>query len=228
MNTFCLSDLHGYLPDVPDCELLLLAGDYCHDHRDRRWYHGPFRAWLQGLRDRGVDVVGVGGNHDWVLHDDEAFARSLPWHYLLDETLLYFRRDANGDPTDEPPLLIYGSPWQPKFFDWAWNLDEDGLAAKWALIPEGTDILLLHGPPFGIADLTRGGDRTGSPSLTRRIEVVRPKLVVCGHIHECGGAHTFGFTDGTSCLLINASFVDADYRPSLTGPFFPLCERSEQ
>jgi predicted phosphodiesterase len=215
MKVACLSDLHGHLPEVPDCELLLLAGDYCRDHRDRRFYHGPFRAWLQALRDRGIETVGVGGNHDWVLHDDEAFARSLPWHYLLDETLLYFRRDA-----DEPPLLIYGTPWQSRFFDWAWNLDERELAEKWAAIPEGTDILLLHGPPFGIADLTLRGDRTGSPSLTRRIEAVRPKLVACGHIHECFGMHTFRFGDGTSCPLVNASYVDAAYCPRNVLPPF--------
>lgn len=216
MKIVALSDLHGHLPEVPDCDLLLLAGDYCRNHRDYGWYAGPFYNWLATLRGRGIDVVGVGGNHDWPLHNDPAFARSLPWHYLLDETLLYFRQDAS----DEPPLVIYGSPWQPRFFDWAWNLDEDELASKWSAIPADTDILLLHGPPFGIADLTRGGDRTGSPSLTRRIDEVKPRLVVCGHIHECFGMHTFRFKGGTSCPLVNASYVDSAYCPQNVLPPF--------
>lgn len=222
MQVVCLSDLHGYLPEVPDADLCLLAGDYCRDHRSRRWYNVEFRGWLRSLCDRNIDVVAVGGNHDWPLHDDEGFARSLPWHYLLDGTLLYFRRDANGDPTDEPPVTIYGSPWQTRFFDWAWNLDEPELAAKWALIPAQTDVLLLHGPPYGVADLTVRGDRTGSPSLTRRIDEVRPRLVVCGHIHEGRGLHDFRFTDGGSCPLLNASYVDAAYRPVGVHPTFSL------
>lgn len=204
MKIVALSDLHGHLPEVPDCDLLLLAGDYCRNHRDYGWYAGPFYNWLATLRGRGIDVVGVGGNHDWPLHNDPAFARSLPWYYLLDETLLYFRQDAN----DEPPLVIYGSPWQNRFFDWAWNLDEPELAAKWSLIPNGLDVLLLHGPPRGFGDRTAEGVSAGSPSLTTRIIESRPKLVVFGHIHEGRGMYRCG-----ESLLVNASFVDRQYRP---------------
>ncbi|MCK4490026.1 MAG: hypothetical protein KAU23_07180 [Anaerolineales bacterium] len=46
---------------------------------------------------------------------------------------------------------FYGSPWQPWFYDWAFNLQRGPeIRSKWELIPEGIDILITHGPPYGI------------------------------------------------------------------------------
>lgn len=48
---------------------------------------------------------------------------------------------------------IYGSPYTPTFFDWAFNLDiGKPLQAKWEQIPLDTDILITHGPPYNILD----------------------------------------------------------------------------
>ena len=49
-------------------------------------------------------------------------------------------------------VKVYGSPWQPWFGGWAFNLERGpDIAAKWALIPDDTDVLLTHGPPAGTA-----------------------------------------------------------------------------
>ena len=109
-------------------------------------------------------------------------------------------------------LKVYGSPWQPRYLDWAFNADEPELAGRWgggAAIPEGTDVLLLHGPPRGYADFSPvDGVHTGSPSLLRRIEEVRPRLAVAGHIHSGYGVHRIGET-----VFVSASHVDDAYRP---------------
>lgn len=101
---------------------------------------------------------------------------------------------------------------QPRFHDWAFNLDEHELAKKWADIPDDTDILILHGPPHGIGDLARDERgmpvHVGSPSLAKRIEEIRTRLVVFGHIHAGYGVYKSGRT-----TYVNASHCDERYRP---------------
>ncbi len=208
MRICCISDIHGNLPEIPDCDLLLLAGDYPRYHRNRMWYSREFRSWLQFIRDRGIPVVGVAGNHDFVFEKDPEFARSLPWTYLQDQGF------------DFGPTYIYGSPWQPRFYDWAFNLDEPELAKKWALIPSGTDILVLHGPPHGYGDAVArkiteenehewpSPEHVGSPSLLARILEVKPKLVVAGHIHSGYGVYQINNT-----IFVNASHCNEQYQP---------------
>lgn len=198
-----VSDLHGTLPDVPACDLLLIAGDVCpvedHDiHFQAQWLNTTFRAWLSGLHAR--HVVGVCGNHDFVFEKrPDLVPTDLPWTYLQDSGCT-----IEG-------LRVWGTPWQPRFFDWAFNLDEPELAAKWRLIPDGTDVLVLHGPPHGIGDAVprRGGvvENTGSPSLLERIRAVGPRVVVFGHIHEGRGEYRLGET-----VLANVTVVDEKYR----------------
>jgi predicted phosphodiesterase len=197
MKICCLSDIHGHLPDVPDCDLLLLGGDYCRDHRDIFWYEHDFREWLGGLSDR-MKVVGVAGNHDFYFEKRPDAALSLPWTYLQDSG------------TEFAGLHIWGSPHQSRFHDWAFNLDEPDLVKKWARIPDDTNILLLHGPPHGFGDFSHyGKTNTGSPGLTRRILEVRPDLAVAGHIHSGYGRYLIGET-----VFVNASYVDEQYKPA--------------
>ena len=200
MRICCISDLHGHLPEVPPCDLLLLAGDLVpaegHEPAEgRRWLATRFRDWLGEVPARAV--VGVAGNHDFVFAaGDLGLTPPLPWTYLQDSG------------TTVGGLTIWGTPWQPTFFDWAFNLDEPELAAKWDLIPEATDVLLLHGPPFGHGDPTPRGP-AGSPSLLRRIEAVRPRLAVAGHIHSGYGVYAIGPT-----TFVNASHLDESYAPA--------------
>lgn len=197
MKICCLSDLHGDLPEVPDCDLLLLAGDYCPSRKVAHWWYREwFAPWLwEAWLNR--TIVWIAGNHDTMLEDSpNEVLDHTPGTYLQDSAAAF-----NG-------LKIYGTPWQPRFFDWAFNLDEPELAEKWAAIPNDTDILLLHGPPAGCGDQTSSGDRTGSPSLRQRILEVKPRLVVCGHIHESYGIHRLGDT-----VVVNAARMDERYRP---------------
>jgi Icc-related predicted phosphoesterase len=98
-------------------------------------------------------------------------------------------------------LKVWGSPWQPRFFDWAFNLDRGpDLAAKWALVPDDTDILITHGPPVGILDRTFRGTETGCADLLARVKVVKPRLHLFGHIHEAAGV-----VETPDTLFVNAS-----------------------
>jgi hypothetical protein len=90
-------------------------------------------------------------------------------------------------------LRFWGSTWQPEFNDWAFNLPRGPrLADKWALVPEGLDVLVTHGPPAGFGDHASTAGRQGCADLLARVERVRPRLHLFGHIHEDGGTWSEG------------------------------------
>ncbi len=193
-----MSDTHGVLPVIPECDLLLIAGDVCpvQDHSldaQREFLHGPFKRWLEEVPAR--DVVLVAGNHDFIF---ERLPEAIPtdWRctYLLD-------REARIQ-----GLRVYGTPWQPWFTNWAFNLYEPDLAKKFALIPDGIDVLVCHSPPEGFGDMLLDGEAAGSSSLLGAIQRVRPKLTVFGHVHEGRGRWQLPFGTLANVAVLNAAY----------------------
>ncbi len=76
------------------------------------------------------------------------------------------------------------TPW-----DWSFDLDDGAAAAMLGDCPEGA-VLVLHSPPQGHCDTNSGGDHFGSRALLDGIEEKRPRLAVCGHIHESWGCES--------------------------------------
>jgi hypothetical protein len=106
-------------------------------------------------------------------------------------------------------VKVYGSPWQPEFYNWAFNLPRNGeeLKEKWNEIPHNMDIVVTHGPAYGYLDTVVGQYiNLGCQLLTERLKVVKPKIHVCGHIHSGYG---YKFDNGTH--YINASVLGEDY-----------------
>lgn len=196
-----VSDLHGTLPKIPPCDLLLIAGDiapiFDHDlHFQSRWLSTDFRYWLQALP--AEQIVYIAGNHDLVFQQiPELVPKDLPAVYLQDSGFAW-----RG-------LKIWGTPWQPWFFDWAFNLFEPDLKQKWDLIPDNTDILLVHGPPYrhgdGIPE-RQGMRHAGSPSLLEKVLAIKPRLVVFGHIHEGRGEWKIGETVLANVTILNEAY----------------------
>jgi Icc-related predicted phosphoesterase len=214
MKVVAISDLHGYLPEIPACDLLLIAGDICpirdHSiHGQVTFLNNEFREWLEEIP--AAQVVGIAGNHDLIFERQaQMIPQSLRWIYLLDQM------------TKVGEMSIYGSPWQLPFYDWAFNLPEAELAKKWSVIPEGIDIILTHGPPTGFGDVTMNGDKAGSQSLIDVIARTRPRLVVFGHIHEGRGRWTFTNPDGSVTQLANATVLDEKYQPAYKPMIFEM------
>jgi len=197
LRLVCLSDTHGLHDqlDVPDGDVLLHAGDFTKrgaEHEVR-----AFATFLAAQPHRHKVVVA--GNHDFLFERDATRAREL----LGDVTYL---EDAAA--TIEG-VSIWGSPWQPWFHDWAFNLRRGApLAAVWDRIPDTTDLLITHGPPFGILDRTALGEHVGCEELVKALARARPRLHLFGHIHEAQGHLVEGST-----LFVNASNCDLGYRP---------------
>lgn len=195
MRIVCLSDTHNQLHKVrvPDGDILIHAGD----STDRG---GP-RELRRFNQDLGAlphkHKIIIAGNHDFGFEREPAAARALITNatYLQDELC-----EVEG-------LRIYGSPWQPAFMDWAFNLPRGApLKARWDRIPDGLDILITHGPPRGHGDLLRIGEAVGCDDLLAAIRRAQPRFHVFGHIHEGHGQTREGRT-----VCVNASICDADY-----------------
>lgn len=216
MRICAISDMHGNLPKIPPCDLLLIGGDICPTYNHQLWFQElwlktNFRAWR--YEQPANHVIYVAGNHDFYL--EKQVCNRVDQAMLSNPTYLKYLQDESV--TCEG-LKIWGSPWQRPFFDWAFNLPEEELAKKWELIPEGTDIVLLHGPPYGYGDYVPrtytdngdeipGGEHVGSLSLLKRIAKIKPRAVIYGHVHCGRGRWKLDTTE-----LINATLVNEKYQ----------------
>lgn len=206
MRIVCVSDTHNCNEAiaVPDGDLIIHAGDATVNGTEAEV--DAFIDWFSNLpHERKIFVA---GNHDWLFERDELASKKL-----LSRGVIYLEDSI----TKVKGLKVYGSPWQPRFFDWAFNLNRgDELAEKWKLIPDDIDILITHGPPMGILDEVPrqwGIENTGCEELKRRVAEIaehgRLKLHVFGHIH-CG----YGTHEEFGMKFVNASTCDEDYRPT--------------
>jgi Icc-related predicted phosphoesterase len=120
---------------------------------------------------------------------------------------------------------FYGSPWQPWFYNWAFNVERGPLIAeKWALIPDDTDVLITHGPAFAPPGLNYGGivargEDVGCKDLSARIFDIKPQYHICGHIHESYCAYR---EEAIGTTFVNASSCDLHYRLTRTPWILPL------
>lgn len=228
-----LSDLHGDLSiKIPPCHACLIAGDLCPwgGHRHVRtvadqalWLATEFRAWVKDQPCPRFFVTW--GNHDWVGEKIPHLVPKIPNVEFLCDSGSRLAYDRHPEPDEE--YKVWGTPWQPPFYDWAFNLPDPDLAAKWELIPMDTDILICHGPPRNFGDMvakkagrkladheleTPDGVLVGSHSLYKRIAVVQPKLVVFGHIHPGRGKWQLAHPSGRKSILANVAVVNDEYK----------------
>lgn len=212
----CISDTHGRHRELtsrlPAGDVLLHAGDF--SMAGELDEVADFAAWLRSLPFSRKIVIA--GNHDL------PFDKSYDGHHSKSTTDAAAVRKAfsalcDGDDVvyleDEECTIegirIYGSPWQPEFGYWAFNLPRgSALSEKWKAVPTGVDVLIVHGPPLGRGDLLSDSlKRAGCADLLVEIQSrIRPSFFICGHVHEGAGV-TF---DGTTHFL-NACTLNEDY-----------------
>ncbi|MBM2291880.1 metallophosphoesterase family protein [Sulfitobacter pseudonitzschiae] len=174
MRILAFSDLHhararaaDLVAASGDADLVIGAGDYCNMRHD---LEGAM-ALLDGI---AAPLVLVPGNAESVEELRAAAPRATVLH---------------GDAHDVGGLRLfgmgYGVPPTP-FGQWSCDLDEDAAATMLAGC-EGADLLICHSPPKGVVDVTSGGESVGSTAIRAAVERIQPKLMFCGHIHDCWG-----------------------------------------
>ena len=188
---------------IPQGDILLFGGDMCGP--GKLYEIERFGDWLRSLPH--PHKVVIAGNHDWPFELAPNKALSA-----LGEDIIYLQDEA----VEIEGLKIYGSPWQPEFFNWAFNLKRgERLKAAWSQIPEDVDILITHGPPHGTLDKTDDGRLVGCEQLAARIpQLTKLKSHVFGHIHEA-----YGRKEKDGCIFLNASICDRAQRKAVNPPW---------
>lgn len=161
-----------------------------------------FLLWFNSFNAK--EKIFIAGNHDFLFEKDNDLARSL-----IPSGVTYLQDSG----VTLGGVKFWGSPQTPRFFDWAFNRDRgDDIRKFWGMIPHDTDVLITHGPPFGVLDyVERSRKNAGCEELAHFVgNVVKPKVHVFGHIHEGRGMVE---VEG-GATFINASVLDDDYRLS--------------
>jgi Icc-related predicted phosphoesterase len=195
MRIVCIADLHvtkhqSMPKNLPDGDVLVIAGDIC--GKGLLSEVERFDEWLYRLEFEHKIVIA--GNHD------HALAKADKPHDLI----------KNGIYLQDSGVVIngrtfWGSPWQPRYFDGAFDLARGcDLEEVWKKIPGGTDVLITHTPPFGILDQTRKGKHIGCKKLVCAVLRINPIAHIFGHVHECAGVLQKDHT-----VFVNSSISNA-------------------
>lgn len=191
MNILCISDTHGRHRNLklPKAELLLFAGDM----GARSFLQlEDFTNWLAAIDLPAERKIIIAGNNDGVFEQQPQESRKY-----LDGIAIYLENSS----CTVDGINIYGTPVSLAFRNLFFNIPDDGNIQKyWDMIPQDTDILITHQPPFGILDSDFRKKHLGCPRLFARVKEIKPRLHCFGHIHGGYGAKT---TDGTT--FVNAS-----------------------
>lgn len=195
------SDIHGSWGDMdipPDANMLVFAGDITSNGKVQNAL--AFLEWAKQFAPYFDDVIVIPGNHD------DCFEVSGP--LLVEEAK---NRDINvliDKEFDAHGVKVYGTPWSLTYGNWAFMGSEMVLARKYAGIPDDTELLISHGPPFGILDRVSRGEYAGSKELLAVVKrLPQLKAFICGHIHEARGRHVLG----PDKVAYNVASLDRSY-----------------
>jgi Icc-related predicted phosphoesterase len=177
VKLLAFSDLHrdldqaGKLADrSSEADVVIAAGDFASVHKG-------LEETIDALGAISTPTVLVPGNNE----TDEALRSACEgWDAAV---------VLHGEGTEIDGVSFFGlgagvpiTPW-----DWSFDLDEEQASQRLAGCPEGA-VLVVHSPPRGHCDQSSAGDHLGSEAVLAAIEEKRPRLAVCGHIHESWGA----------------------------------------
>ena len=206
-----LSDTHGHhrSVEIPDGDVLVFAGDFMtsgYKHQEVK----DFGKWFSNQPHRYKILVS--GNHDRMVE-------SFPQYCLekFSKNVIYLQDsgcEING-------WNFWGSPFQPEFNNWAFNVPRGTLIRKhWDLIPNDTDILITHGPPYGVLDqintprskyFTEG--HLGCEELSKVVNNISPIVHIFGHIHGGYGQLITCYGEDNYSAFYNASICNEEYKP---------------
>ena len=198
MKIVIISDSHGYHNGLtlPDGDLLIHAGDV--SGRGMESQVLDFLEWYDKLQFK--HKIFIAGNHDFYFEQEKA--------EKIQQCIPSSTTYLNDSGTSIDGINIWGSPVSTWFYDWAFNSHKgEEIKKHWDKIPLNTDILITHGPPYGIFDKTHSGVHAGCEVLLEKVKEIKPKYHIFGHIHE-----GYGITELDGTTFINASVLTADYR----------------
>lgn len=196
MKVVAISDTHMRHEDIdlPKGDLLIHAGDI--SSKGTKDEIVDFLSWFSNQPHQYK--IFIAGNHDFMFE-----RRGREIREYIPDNIIYLQNSG----TEINGIKFWGSPVQPEFYDWAFNVERGAKIKRyWDLIPVDTDVLITHGPPFGILDSSIRRKSQGCEELLIAVEKIKPKYHIFGHIHEGYGAYTNDITK-----FINASVLNEKY-----------------
>ena len=236
LKIVAISDIHGMLPELPECDVVCCAGDispleYQSDQTQMLgWFYLVFLPWVESLPCK--KFVMISGNHDLFLQnihrrliDESDGYRRYTWRSASDVmkkllpgnlrgkyNKLVYLCDSSYEYEDH---RFYGTPWIGDLSNWAFYQDNDTLMEKYKNIPKKCDVIITHMPPKidGLGEVIQGGcfntgTDYGSPELAEVLKTRDFKYALCGHVHS--GQHLPVDLDGKK--LVNVSLKNEDYK----------------
>lgn len=220
MKVCAISDLHGYLPDIEQSDILLIAGDISplniqfNKPEMKKWLELQFAYWIKSLP---VDrVFLIAGNHDSYFESvmqSNILALEFACDklvYLKNECVHYYDKDCTL-------WSIFGTPYCSIFGNWPFMRSDEYLTEKFEEIPNDVDIIITHDAPYGFGQVDQilGKKRwnneplesLGNKPLADKLKNINYKLTVCGHFHS--GDHIYN----EEFKIANVSYVNESYQP---------------
>ena len=233
-----ISDIHGYLPEIPECDILCICGDIVPLEMQQNpmwsltWLSGPFQKWAL---DAPCDhVIMIWGNHDFIGErlykygtKTDSFPEAIKGLTPSLTTQFLFQNDDNhkiklliDSWVEIDGIKFYGTPWCPELKNWAFYADPETLKEKFNLIPNDFDVLLTHCPPkhgqqgVVLDTVWNFGSNFGCEELEDALKLktdVRSDSchILSGHIHS--GNHHWEHENPRH--YINVSIKDENYEP---------------
>lgn len=214
MRIFAAADLHarpGRIDNVCHCvashfpDVLVIAGDISN-------YRNPHSV-LGRLNDLGIPVLLIRGNSDLMWHE-KCYKRYSNIYSPHMETLqlggVSFAGISGAIPVPFRSRI--------KFF-------EKEIIHKGAAFISGDTILVVHPPPFGTLDHVMGRWCAGSKTVAKLVTLYRPRVVICGHIHEDTGVGYIGKTVVVNCSIAHGgcgAIIDIETVPGADGDNIPV------
>lgn len=206
MRFFAISDTHGMhhqviIPENIDC--IIYAGDSTNykNLNVNLIEFEDFLYWFDNLKIE--NKILIAGNHD--AYATKKYNRDK----LKEKGIVYLEHEyytLKG-------LKIFGSPYTPTFGDWYFMKDRSKLDSYWKELDNDIDILVTHGPPKSVLDLTESRDyqleQVGDRALYERVTEKRPKFHIFGHLHDFKTCKNFGtYKSDFGTTFMNVSSVE--------------------
>lgn len=178
-------------------EVLVHCGDF-----SSRGHPDEFLKFVNWIKECDFEhKIIIAGNHDLGLENKR---KKSSEKLMLDAGIIYLN-DSGVIIND---IKFWGSPIQPTYHSWAFMRDRGEMIQKhWDLIPSDTDVLITHGPPYGILDECQDGKLAGCQNLLATIRKLNIKVHAFGHIHE-----QHGVVKKEGVIFLNASNLDVNFK----------------
>ena len=172
--------MHGWIDQPENVDIAIFSGDESNSRDPYQneqeslsfleWYSVGFKA---------KQKIFIAGNHS------TAIAKGLITKKQIEKKGIIYLENSS---VEIEGLKIWGSPITPTFGDWSFMRDRDKLNKLWQGIPSDSDIVIVHGPPKTVLDLSYNRvnelEFCGCSALLKRMLDIQPKLMCFGHIHN--------------------------------------------